>query len=177
MDDLYARIVRERGSVERLMARIPGFRGYMEMNARRQADRLLRDYIVTQLKIQLNRLAEAEKVLLEGGGLSHMSQTRSAKTKFQTYIDRIATDVPGYSGFFDAVKIGEDDLAVVYAFDEALLDYVDKFAQAIDVLYQAASTGEGVKEAIRDLDKLAIEANQAYSLRDNVLHDIAPNTP
>jgi|AMZC01.1.fsa_nt_AMZC01004524.1_3 hypothetical protein len=173
MDDLYAKIVRERGSVERLMARIPGFRGYMEMNARRQADRLLRDHIAALLKAQINRLAEAEKLLLETGGLSYMSQTRSAKTKFQTYIDRIATDVPGYSGFFDAVKIGEDDLAVIYAFDEALLDYVEKFTQAIDVLYQAATTGEGVQEAIRALDALAIEANQAYSLRDQVLNGIA----
>lgn len=173
MDDLYAKIVRERGSVERLMARIPGFRGYMEMNARRQADRLLRDHIAALLKAQINRLAEAEKLLLETGGLSYMSQTRSAKTKFQTYIDRIATDVPGYSGFFDAVKIGEDDLAVIYAFDEALLDYVEKFTQAIDALYQAATTGEGVQEAIRALDALAIEANQAYSLRDQILKGIA----
>lgn len=173
MDDLYAKIVRERGSVERLMARIPGFRGYMEMNARRQADRLLRDHVTALLKAQLNRLAEAEKLLLETGGLSYMSQTRSAKTKFQTYIDRIATDVPGYSGFFDAVKIGEDDLAVVYAFDEALLDYVDKFTLAIDALNNAALSGEGVSEAIRALDTLTVEANQAYTLRDNVLKDIA----
>lgn len=173
MEDLYTKIVRERGSVERLIARIPGFRGYMEMNARRQADRLLRDHVAALLKTQLNRLAEAEKLLLETGGLSYMSQTRSAKTKLQTYIDRIATDVPGYSGFFDAVKIGEDDLAVVYAFDEALLDYVEKFSQSIDALYQAASTGEGIQEAIRALDALTVEANQAYTLRDNVLNGIA----
>ncbi|GAB4412155.1 MAG: hypothetical protein Kow00106_06690 [Anaerolineae bacterium] len=173
MEDLYAKIVRERGSVERLIARVPGFRGYMEMNARRQADRLLRDHVAALLKTQLNRLTEAEKLLLETGGLSYMSQTRSAKTKLQTYIDRIATDVPGYSGFFDAVKIGDDDLAVIYAFDEALLDYVEKFSQSIDALYQAASTGEGVQEAIRALDALAVEANQAYTLRDNVLKGIA----
>lgn len=173
MEDLYTKIVRERGSVERLIARIPGFRGYMEMNARRQADRLLRDHVAALLKTQLARLAEAEKRLLETGGLSYMSQTRSAKTKLQTYIDRIATDVPGYSGFFDAVKIGEDDLAVVYAFDEALLDYVEKFSQSIDALYQAASTGEGIQEAIRALDALTVEANQAYTLRDNVLNGIA----
>jgi hypothetical protein len=173
MEDLYTKIVRERGSLERLIARVPGFGGYMEMNARRQADRLLRDHVAALLKTQLNRLTEAEKLLLETGGLSYMSQTRSAKTKLQTYIDRIATDVPGYSGFFDAVKIGEDDLEVVYAFDEALLDYVEKFSQSIDALYQAASTGEGVQEAIRALDALAVEANQAYTLRDNVLKGIA----
>jgi len=172
MDDLYSRIVRERGSLEGLVARIPGFRGYMDMTARRQADRLIREHVVAQLKTQLNRLSEIEKVLLDAGGLSFMSKTRSAKTKFQTFIDRIATDAPGYSGFFDAVKIGQDDLGVIYAFDQALLDYVDKFALALDALRDAALRGEGVEEGIRTLDALTVEANDAYGLRENVLKGI-----
>ena len=59
-----------------------------------------------------------------GGGLAYMSKTRSAKSKFQTFVDRIATDAPGYSGFLDAIKIGPDDLAVIYSFDQALLESV-----------------------------------------------------
>jgi hypothetical protein len=144
----------------------------MEMTARRQADRLIREHVADQLKVQLNRLVEAEKMLLDAGGLSFMSRTRSAKTKFQTFIDRIATDAPGYSGFFDAVKIGEDDLSVVYAFDLALLDYVEKFALTLEALRDAVLRGEGIEEAIRTLDALTIEANEAYGLRENVLKGI-----
>ncbi len=172
MDDLYSRIVSQRGSAEKLVARVPGFRGYMEMNARRQADQLMRDHVTAQLRQQLTRLAQIEKMLLDAGGLKYMSKTRSAKTKFQTFIDRIATDTPGYSGFFDAVKIGPDDLSVIYAFDQALLDYVTKFSEKLGALQDAALKGTGVDEAIRDLDALTIEANEAYSLRDNVLNGI-----
>ncbi len=172
MDDLYSRIVRERGSVEGLLARIPGFRGYMEMNARRQADRLIREYVAGQLKTQLNRLPTIETALLDGGGLAYMSKTRSAKSKFQTFVDRVATDAPGYSGFFDAVKIGPDDLAVIYSFDQALLDYADKFKEKLDTLQDAAANNEGIDEAIRELDALTIEANEAYNLRENVLKGI-----
>jgi hypothetical protein len=172
MDDLYSRIVSQRGSTEKLFARLPGFRGYMELNARRQADRMIREHVADQLRQQLNRIATIEKDLLDAGGLSYMSKTRSAKTKFQTFIDRIATDAPGYSGFYDAVKIGPDDLAVVYAFDQALLDYVDKFKQKLDTLQDAATKNQGVDQAIRDLDALTIEANEAYSLRENVLKEI-----
>lgn len=172
MDDLFSRIVRERGSLERLATRIPGFRGYMEMNARRQADRLIREHVASQLQQQLDRLSTIETLLLDSGGLSYMSQTRSAKTKFQTFIDRVATDVPGYTGFFDALKIGADDLGVIYAFDEALLDYVDKFKEKLDALQSAALSSEGVDAAISDLNALTIEANEAYSLRDNVLNGI-----
>jgi len=172
MDDLYSKIVGERGSVEELVARIPGFRGYMEMTARRQADRLIREHVANQLRAQLNRLVEVEKMLLDAGGLSFMSKTRSAKTKFQTFIDRIATDAPGYSGFFDAVKVGADDLGVVYAFDLALLDYVDKFSLTLDALRDTVLRSEGIEEEIRTLDALTVEANEAYGLRENVLKGI-----
>jgi hypothetical protein len=171
-DDLYSKIVSNRGSVENLFARMPGFRGYMELSARRQADRMMRDHVAAQVRQQLNRLPTIEKTLLDEGGLAYMSKTRSAKTKFQTFIDRIATDSPGYSGFFDAAKIGADDLDVIYAFDEALLGYVDKFGEALDGLLVAAAKNEGVDDAIRALDALTIEANQAYSLRENVLNGI-----
>ncbi|HVO72359.1 MAG TPA: hypothetical protein VMT24_20060 [Aggregatilineaceae bacterium] len=172
MDDLYTRIVSQRGSTEKLFARLPGFRGYMELNARRQADRMMREHVADQLRQQLNRVATLEKSLLDAGGLSYMSKTRSAKTKLQTFIDRIATDAPGYSGFYDAVKIGPNDLAVIYAFDQALLDYEDKFKQKLDALQAAATKNEGIEQAIRDLDALTIEANEAYSLRENVLNKI-----
>ena len=172
MDDLYAKIVARRGSLERLIEKIPGFGGYMEMSARRQADRLIRKHVATQLKQQLNRLAQIETALLEAGGLRYMSQTRSAKTKFQTFIDRIATDRPGYSGFFDANKITADDLQVIYAFDEALLDYVDQFKERLDALQEAAQNGEGVESAIQALNALTIEANAAYDLRENILKGI-----
>ncbi len=171
-DDLYSRIVRERGSMENLLAKVPGFRGYMEMNARRQADRMMREHVAGMLRQQLNRLPTIEKMLLDAGGLSVMSKTRSAKTKFQTFIDRVATDTPGYSGFFAANKIGADDLEVIYAFDQALLGYADQFKAKLDALQDAAIKNEGIDAAIRDLDALTIEANDAYSLRDNVLQGI-----
>jgi hypothetical protein len=171
-NDLYSRIVRERTSLEELGTKIPGFRGYMEMTARRQADRLIRDHVANQLRQQLNRLVNIEKTLLDAGGLTYMSKTRSVKTKFQTFIDRIASDTAGYSGFFDAVKIGEDDLAVIYSFDAALLDYEDKFGAALTALDDAAKTNTGVEDKIRTLDALTIEANQAYGLRENVLMGI-----
>jgi hypothetical protein len=172
MDDLYSRIVSQRGSAEQsLIKHLPGFRGYMEMNARRQADRMVRDQVAEQLRQQLSRLSVIEITLLDSGGLKYMSKTRSAKTKFQTLIDRIATEAPGYSGFFDSIKIGANDLEVVYAFDLALMEYVDKFKTKLDTLQQAArdNNAETIDAAIADLDSLTIEANDAFSLRDNVL--------
>lgn len=166
-DDLYNRIVQERGKLEKLVGRLPGFGGYLEMSARRQADRMIREHVADKLKEQLARLAQIENSLLDAGGLSYMTKTRSMKTKFQTLIDRISTSSPGYSGFFDAVKIGPDDLQVIYAFDEAMLDYGLKIAAGLDTL--SAASGDEIGTAIAALDALMVEANQAYSLREDVL--------
>jgi hypothetical protein len=45
MSDLYDQIASQRGSLEKLAARLPGFGGYIERATRRQADRMLRDYM------------------------------------------------------------------------------------------------------------------------------------
>ena len=173
MTDLYQRIVGQRSSLENLMAKVPGFRGYKEASDRRAADRMIREHVVGLLKEQMKRLKSVEKKILAGGGLEHATDTRSAKMSFQSFIDRVNTAAPGYSGFFDAKKVGPDELAKIYAFDAALITYVDKFREKIDALGKAAKEPDSLATAISDLETLVQEANSAYALRDNVLTELA----
>ncbi len=172
MTDLYTRIVGQRSSLENLLAKIPGYRGYKEASDRRAADRMIRDHVVKLLKEQMNRLVAVEKKILKGGGLSMASATRSGKMRFQTFIDRVNTAAPGYSGFFDAKKVGPDELAKLYSFDEALLSYAGKFQEKIDALDKAVGNEQALNTAVTDLEALASEANAAYDLRDNVITQI-----
>lgn len=172
MSDLYDQIVSQRGTFKNILARIPGFRGYNNNADRRTADRMLRDYIAGEMAQRVNRLANIEKALVESGGLSYMSSTRSAKTKLQTYHDRIKAATPGYSGFFAAVRIGEEEMEKLYSFDEAQIRYADRFDEALNALEQAVASKEGIAEAISALDALTIEANEAFSLREDVLTNL-----
>lgn len=172
MSDLYDQIVSQRGSFERLLSRMPGFRGYLDKAARRTADRMIRDHIAGQLQQRINRLAEIERKMLDGGGLGFMSKTQSAKTKLQTYHDRVKAAVPGYSGFMEAVKIDAEAMERLYAFDEALIRYADRLAEALDALAQAVDKNDGVAEAISNLDSLTVEANEAFTLREDVLTNL-----
>ena len=173
MDDLYQRIVKDRRGFTWLAGKLPGFAGYMEMTSRRTADRLIRDHVAGQLKSLLTQLASIETDMIRGGGVGYMSATKSAKTKFQTLIDRIATDAPGYSGFFAAVRIGGDELENIYAFDEAMLRYAESIGAALEQLSKAASANDGISQAISNLDTLMQEANAAYDLREDILKGIA----
>jgi hypothetical protein len=80
---------------------------------------------------------------------------------------------PGYSGFAESVKVESEELERLYSFDEALVRYLDRFDEALDALEAGVGSNEGVDEAIANLSKLATEANEAFSLREDVLTNIS----
>ena len=172
MSELYDQIVNQRGSVEGLINRIPGFRGYMNRADRRAADRMLRDFIAGEIADRIQRLTNIEKAILDGGGLMLMSKTKSAKTKIQTYQDRVKAAAPGYAGFFAAIKIDEEELQRLYSFDEAQIRYVDTFDEALDQLDEAVKTQGDMETAVSNLDAVAVEANDAFNLREDVLTNL-----
>jgi hypothetical protein len=173
MSDLYDQIVSQRGSFERLVARIPGFRGYVDKAARRTADRMLRDYVAEQLTQRIARFTQISRKLLDKGGLTGMGRTQDVQTKLQTYRDRVKAAAPGYSGFAESVKVGAEELERVYSFDEALIRYLDKFDEALNAYDQSIASDEGVDAALDSLSALATEATEAFSLREDVLTNIS----
>jgi hypothetical protein len=173
MSDLYNQIVNQRGSFERLIARLPGFGGYVDKSTRRTADRMLRDHIADQLTQRINRFAQIERKLLDNGGFSSMSKTANIKMKLQTFRDRVKAAAPGYSGFGDAVKVGAEELERIYSFDEALIRYDDKFDEALNTFDTSVTSKEGVDAALDTLDSLTTEANEAFTLREDVLTNIS----
>lgn len=172
MSDLYDKIISDKGSFERLIARIPGFKGYQEKNARRTADQMLRDHLAAQLSDLMDRFTRIEKSVLDKGGLSMMSKTRDAKDKVRIYRDRVQTAAPGYSGMWAAVKIGSEELEKLYRFDELQLHFVEKLTQEVDKLDEAVKGGEGIEEAVTAVYDAAAEADDAFKKREDVLVEL-----
>lgn len=173
MSELYERIVAERGGLEKLLLRIPGFTGYLDLAARRAADRQVRDYVASMISDRLSRVTQVQKRMLDlPGGLALMSAMESARTQWQTFRDRVKTAAPGYSGFFALEKIDANDLERIYAFDEAQARFADQFGSALDALDQAIVGGGDLKSAVSTLENLGREANSAFKLRDDVLNSI-----
>ncbi len=179
MSDLYDQIVRQRGSFENLLARIPGFRGYLEKASRRTADQMLREYIAAQLHQRVKRYVMVEeKVLRLEDGLGHMARMSDVKSKLQLYRDRISSAVPEFGGFAAAVKVDDEALDRIYAFDEAQVRYLDQIDNALDALENAVDEAvtplvEGDARTfdaeLAALEQLIREAQDAFDLRDQVL--------
>lgn len=166
-NSIYNQIVSQRGSVENLIAKIPGFRGYHEKNARREADRLLRDYLTGEIDRLVKRFNRVENKMLDAGGMKYMTRTREIKAKLQAYSERVETANPGYSAMFAEVKIGNEELDRLYAFDEAQMQYVLKVETSLDTLEEAVKKGDDFADALDAVEEAAVEANDAFELRDD----------
>lgn len=173
MSELYDKIVSQRGSIERLMARIPGFKGYQEKEARRQADSMLRAYLSGELQKRVDRLVRLENRILDKIGMAPLTATRDAKTVMQHYVDRVKTAAPKYDGMWATMKIGPEDLEKIYSFDEAQVQYVDKFDGALDALEAAIAEPDTLDGAVEGLHTVATEAHDAFDLRDEVLTNLS----
>ena len=91
--------------------------------------------------------------------------------KMQTFIDKITVSSYGYSGFFDAVKINEEELSKLYEHDLAFLDLEDGISRAIDNV-EASKDSDGMPAAVSHLVNLTRDLVTAFESRGQVLLSI-----
>lgn len=172
--NLYERIMSQKGQLENLVARIPGFKGYQEMQARRKADTILRQHLATEFQKLVDRFSRIENKILDGGkGLKHMSRTREVKSKMQAYTDMVSTAAPKYSGMWATVKIDAEALERIYAFDEAQIRYQIHLEKALNTLEEKVSAGDDFSTELDTIYDTTVEAIEAFKLRDDVILELS----
>jgi hypothetical protein len=169
MDDLRETVDAALGGLERLVSKIPGYKGYKDKELRREADKLLRMQIASQFDDQRKRLTELQVQLVNQAQVEFLDDLDRAVTKLQLLIDRIKTASYGYAGLFDAVKVKEEQLDALYEFDNQMLDFADEIASGVDQVASAIAAKEGIDAAIADLVEVAAEANLVYGHREEAI--------
>jgi hypothetical protein len=170
--DMRDKIVESLGGIEDLARKIPGYVGYKEKEMRREADRLLRDKIAKVFGDQAQRLVELQGELVSGGKielLEHATALEDAVRRLQTFVDRVKRAAQGYAGFFDAVKVKEEQLDALYEFDNSLLGQIVAVTSAVDGVQAAMDAGEGLPAAMATVKRVAGEVNHLFSQRDDVI--------
>lgn len=155
-----------RGWTESLLRHIPGFKGYLEKEYRRDSDALARDHIADRLQAGKRGINQYQRTLLESGRLDDLTALESTVTTIDTLINRFKGDVRGYSGFFDFVQIQEDELDRIYEHDLQLITDVEAFVKQVDSLIPGRDNPREVAAQLqKQLDSLA----EKYSLRTKTL--------
>jgi len=153
---------------EKLVAKIPGYKGYKQKEMRRDADKLLRAHIYGVLTAQRRRIEDIQGAL-GVAQIEYVEQIGKARRRLQTLADTVNTAAYGYSGLFDAVKVGEEELDALYAFDDNLLTESDAIAASIDSLQAAMDNDESLSGAIRDLTGAVTRLRDLYNRRKDVI--------
>jgi hypothetical protein len=151
-----------------ILGKIPGFKGYMESQARRDSDKLLRDTIYSRVKELEGQISALQRDFIRHGELAYVGDLEASAIKLRTFADRVRTAPRGYSPLFAAVKINAEDLAKIYEYDATLLTKTDEIEQAIGNIQSSVGT-DGLPAAIRNLETVSMQSIEAFERREEVV--------
>jgi hypothetical protein len=127
--------------LEKIMLVVPGFRGYKAKEQRREADKIVRDYVSARLQDARNMLQDIYAIVAE----NRASEASRPIDRLTAILDRVSEKVHhasyGYAGFFDATKIDEDDLDRMITFDNQLVEGAKALAQRVQAFKDEVRTG------------------------------------
>jgi len=170
MSDLFDKVSGQMDVVKKLASYLPGFNGYVERQNRRAADKLLRESVADRFQELWKRTSNIQTDMVNEGMIELLDDMEQAAIQLRTFADKVRTASYGYSGFFDAVKINESELAQLYQFDLAFFDAADQIERALDNIEASMGDEVGLKAAIRNLTGLTREAVTTFNRRYEMIN-------
>lgn len=167
-EEIYGKVDSDVDVFKKILRKVPGFKGYIERENRRDSDKILREMVSDRLLEQHQRLSSIQREFISQGEIFYVDDLESAAIKIQTLADRMRRATRGYAGIFDPVKINEDELALLYQFDSQLLDSVDEISRSIDNIELSIGT-DGLPASIRNLVNVSQSLINTYNKREEVI--------
>jgi hypothetical protein len=158
-----------RGVLETILRYIPGFRGYLEKEYRRQSDQLQRQWLADRLQRSKRTLDQVARRLADAGRIDELPPIDQARGRLDKLAGRIRGAVQGYSGFFDLVRVDEQLLDRVYTHDAAFMAHVDGLANAIEAL---TGQQDRLPQAVAALIDQIDAAGRQWDDREDILKGV-----
>jgi hypothetical protein len=164
-----SRHAQKKNWLESIAQSIPGFSGYLDREDRREGDALTRKWLEDRLQQSKRGLDERLRSLLDAGQLDALPAWERVRSRLDGFMNKIRSAERGYSGFFDFVKVTEDELDQVYQLDSGLVADVRAWAELVEQPGEA--TAQAAADLLRKLE--VIEAN--FGKRGDILRGIGPD--
>ncbi len=156
---------------ERIASFIPGFRGYKEKELRRESDRLIRNHLYMKLSIEKNDLREISQKLADRRYFDVMTDMDRLSAKMDRVVEKVNHASYGYSGFFDAVKVREENLDHMIDFDNKLLDAINALTTEIDAFKADLASGAtaNLKTRVQNVTDKLESLENTFDQRNEVI--------
>jgi len=163
--------------LERLADRIPGYNGYLDCDRRRDIDKMHREHVANRLRSLKQPLTDIARDLTRGR-LMEVGVVDRATRKLDQIENRVRFASYGYSGFFDTVKIQEQQLDAIYRFDLDLVEKVDSLEAKVRGLESRSGESESLKSAATEIERALDEMNRKFDERYDAINNFGKaNTP
>ena len=146
--DLYGKAKDEMRLSERILAELPGFRGYKEKELRRESDKLIRNNLYEKLMKARSDLKEVFQQLSQQRRFEVLTDMDILVTKYDRVAEKINHASYGYAGFFNVLKVDEEKLDKMIEFDAQLVDEVQAIVDEASAFKK--DTGNKVFENAKD---------------------------
>jgi hypothetical protein len=169
--DVYGKAKKEMRLSERILAEIPGFHGYKEKELRRESDRLIRDSLYRKLSAAKGEVKSIFQKLSDRRAFDVLTDMDRLVAKFDRVNEKVNHASYGYSGFFDVVKIKEENLDRMIDFDNQLVDDIDKIAEEITAFKAEVARQDLTNAAahVQHLGELLESFEGAFDSRQEVI--------
>jgi hypothetical protein len=160
--------------LEKIMLAIPGFKGYKAKEQRREADKLIRNFLHSKLQEARNGLQDIYQAAASGKASQELHTIDRLTAIFDRVSEKVNHASYGYAGFFDAVKIDEDDLDRMIDFDRQLMDGSRVLAQKVQDMKNEVLSGKiDSLQAFQEETRKTVEAfENAFDKRKNTIEEV-----
>jgi hypothetical protein len=131
-NDVYTQAKSQMRLSERISSVLPGFKGYKEKELRRESDKLMRNHLVLKLSHVKDSFRSVFQKVTDRRYLDVLTDMDRLTAKIDRITEKINHAPYGYSGFFDLIKVKEENLDRMITFDNQLIEYVDVLSTAVD---------------------------------------------
>jgi hypothetical protein len=170
-NDMLSKVQGQMSLPEKIAAFVPGFRGYKEKELRRESDRLIRNHLYLKLSLEKTDLREIEQKLADRRYFDVLTDMDRLLAKMDRVVEKVNHAVYGYSGFFDAVKVKEDSLDNMIAFDNKLLEGITSLTTEIDAFKTDLASGAttNLKTRVQNVTDKLESLENTFDQRNEVI--------
>ncbi|HAY82785.1 MAG TPA: hypothetical protein DCY79_23495 [Planctomycetaceae bacterium] len=155
-----------RNVLEGILRKIPGFKGYLEKEYRRESDHLTRVWMADQLQQSKADLDNYMQSLVDQVQLDDLPAFERLRARIDKLISKMRGDVRGYSGFFDYVRVDEALLEKVYHHDQMLMQDVEVLTNSV---HSTTASGQSPAQIASTLSSQVEALQSKYDHRAEML--------
>src|SRR3990170_3973885 len=137
MPDIRERVEADRGLLNKIQLKIPGYAGYRRREDIRAADNILRIQISERVKAIRGELEGIRDTKAMEGKVQGLSSIGNAIFTLEGIEAKVRHAEGGYSGISATIRIEETELDRLYEYDYAMLESLEKAAAVVPMVRDA----------------------------------------